>query len=89
MIPKISLSMLALCLLALLGACDRENPARTAGQPNDDVVAKAEQRADEGKGAATNPAERLGDKTNDASITAAVKDRLARDEYVRSLEIIS
>lgn len=88
----------ALAAALALGACQRADEDRTAGQKVDTAVANAEQKAGEikedmkretteAKDAINRAVDTAGDKVKDASITTAVNAELARDSELSSLRI--
>ena len=88
----------ALAAALALGACQRTDDGRTAGQKMDTAVANAEQKADqikqdvkqetaEAKGDINRAVDKAGDKMKDASITTAVNAELARDTELSALRI--
>jgi hyperosmotically inducible protein len=88
----------ALAALMALGACQRYDEGRTAGQKADTAVAKAQHSGAEVKGdmkqgasEARDSMSRAGDsatgKLKDASITTAVNAALARDAELSALHI--
>ncbi|MBC7955139.1 MAG: BON domain-containing protein [Cytophagales bacterium] len=94
-------SATALCAISLalaLGACQRNNEERTAGQKLDTTVAGAEQKAAEIKSdvkqeareaqqGMNRAADTMSDKMKDASITTAINAELARDSELSALKI--
>ena len=94
-------SALTVCALAAalaLGACQRNDEGRTAGQKVDTAVANAEQKAAEIKGDMKQESRQAKDginravdsaseKMKDASITTAVNAELARDAELSALRI--
>lgn len=87
----------ALAILAL-GACDRADDGRTAGQKVDSAIAKGERKAEEmqanagraveqAKQGAQQGAERATDAVADATITASIKTDLAKDPSLSALKI--
>lgn len=88
----------ALVAALALGACQRTDDGRTAGQKMDTAVANAEQKAAEikqdakqesaeAKNDINRAVEKAGDKMKDASITTAVNAELARDAELSALRI--
>ena len=88
----------ALAAALALGACQRNDEGRTAGQQMDTAVANAEQKAAEIKGemkqesqqakdSVNRAVDQAGDKMKDASITTAVNAELARDAELSALRI--
>ncbi|MGY4830285.1 BON domain-containing protein [Sphaerotilaceae bacterium SBD11-9] len=88
----------ALAAALALGACQRNDDDRTAGQKMDTAVASAEQKAGEikqdmkqetaeAKGDINRAVDQAGDKMKDASITTAVNAELARDSELSALRI--
>ena len=88
----------ALAAALALGACQRNDEGRTAGQQMDTAVANAEQKAAEIKGdmrqesqqakdSVNRAVDQAGDKMKDASITTAVNAELARDTELSALRI--
>jgi hyperosmotically inducible periplasmic protein len=88
----------ALAAALALGACQRNDEGRTAGQQVDSAVANAEQKAAEIKGEIRQESQQAkdgvnravdaaGDKMKDASITTAVNAELARDAELSALRI--
>ncbi|HEX3142188.1 MAG TPA: BON domain-containing protein [Rhizobacter sp.] len=94
-------SATAVCALAAalaLGACQRHDDGRTAGQKVDSAVANAEQKADqmkqdmkqesrEAKNEINQAVDKASDKVKDAGITTAVNAELARDAELSALHI--
>lgn len=94
-------SSATLCAIALaftLGACQRNDENKTAGQKLDTAVAGAEQKAAEMKSdmkqesreaqqGMSRAADAVGDKMKDAAITTAVNAELARDAELSALRI--
>lgn len=94
-------SLTALAAAALLGACDRQDTT-AARDRADTTVAQAEQKteraaesaanstreaAKDAKDATAAAADSAGDKVKDATITAAVKSKLAADPNLSALAI--
>jgi osmotically-inducible protein OsmY len=94
-------SATALCAVSLalaLGACQRNDQDRTAGQKLDTAVAGAEQKAAEirsdvkqetrdAQQSMSRTADTVSDKMKDASITTAINAELARDAELSALKI--
>ncbi len=90
-----------LCAIAVtlaLGACQRNDDNRTAGQKLDSTVSGAEQKAAEIKSdmkqesreaqqGMSRAADAVGDKMKDAAITTSVNAELARDAELSALRI--
>lgn len=88
----------AIALALALGACQRNDENKTAGEKLDSAVASAEQKAAEVKGEVkqeareaqqgmSRAADAVGDKMKDAAITTAVNAELARDAELSALRI--
>jgi hyperosmotically inducible periplasmic protein len=88
----------ALAAALALGACERTDDGRTAGQKMDTAVANAEQKAGEikqdmkqesreAKDDINRAVDQAGDKMKDASITTAVNAELAKDAELSALRI--
>lgn len=91
-------TLCALAAVLALGACQRDDSERTAGERMDTAVASAEKKAAEMKddvkregteaGAAVNRAtDAAATKVKDASITTAINAELARDAELSALRI--
>jgi osmotically-inducible protein OsmY len=81
-----------------LSACNRHNDTETAGQKLDRNIAEARQESQDAKQSAQqmgqeaktsmeHAANKAGDDLNDATITAAVKAKLAADSQLSALDI--
>lgn len=94
------LGLIAVAVASLgLAACNRaDNDERTAGQRLDSAVATVEQKTDQAKAEikqetaearadAEATADRLGEKVEDATITASVNAELAKDPALSALKI--
>ncbi len=91
-------TMCAVAVALALGACQRNDDNRSAGQKLDTTVAGAEQKAAEIKSdmkqesreaqqGMSRAADAVGDKVKDAAITTAVNAELARDAELSALRI--
>jgi len=88
----------AIALAVALGACQRNDENKTAGEKLDTAVSSTEQKAAEIKGEVkqeareaqqgmSRAADAVGDKMKDAAITTAVNAELARDSELSALRI--
>lgn len=88
----------AIALALALGACQRNDENKTAGEKLDTAVSSAEQKAAEIKSdvkqeaseaqqGMSRAADAVGDKMKDAAITTAVNAELARDAELSALRI--
>jgi len=88
----------AIAIALALGACQRNDENKTAGEKLDSAVSSTEQKAAEIKGdvkqeareaqqGMSRAADAVGDKMKDAAITTAVNAELARDAELSALRI--
>ena len=84
---KLALVAAVAATLALAGCNRATDENRTVGQKVDGAVAKIEQKTEEAKDATVAAANKVGDKTKDIGITAAVNAELARDAKLSAVQI--
>ncbi|MEO8154209.1 MAG: BON domain-containing protein [Rhizobacter sp.] len=95
---KTTATLVAVAAALSLGACQRNDPDRTAGQKLDSTMASAEQKAkelksdmkqetSEAKDDINRATAAAGDKVKDLSITASINAQLARDAELSALHI--
>lgn len=88
----------AVALMLALGACGKKDDGTTAGQKLDAAVAKTEQKAGEmkadikdaaaqAKASGQSTAATVGEKIDDAAITASVSAGLAKDPDLSAIKI--
>jgi len=83
------ITMSAIAALAAtmgLAGCDR-NSRDTARNTTDDTVAQVDQKARQIGNEMKSGAQRMGDKMDDAAITASVKTEIAKDSDLSALRI--
>ena len=96
--PRAKTLIAAMAMSLALAACDKASDSRSAGQKLDAAVAKTERAAagvkaeartagQEIKKGAANIVQKVDQLTNDATITASVKVRLAEEESLNALKI--
>lgn len=81
------LTLAALASLTLLGACNRNDESRTAGQQVDAAVSNVERGAERAKDAISATVDKAGATAKDAGITASINADLARDQQLSALRI--
>ena len=97
-LPRAGVLLTATLSMALLGACNRADDNRTAGQKLDEAVAKTERQSETIKGdareagkevrdAATNMADSAAQKARDAAITTQINGQLTRDTSLSAMSI--
>ena len=95
---KTTTTLIAIAAALSLGACQRNDPDRTAGQKLDSAVANADKKANDIKSDVKQEAREAkddvnratgaaGDKVKDLSITTAINAQLARDAELSALHI--